>query len=269
MTTQPQVNADPEQNRSENTADGAVTAEKLVERVPLDKSSSEWRSQFGVLPSVQRSQSAPILTRGTAAKKLEKRSPTSFIFGALAVIGVGGLIAYGYMPSREKAEPKKEKLESRKAVVASGSTVKKLRDVVKKAQPPVTPPAAKPTPQAVRPSVPPAKPSVVKAQPTAHTAVASPRPFQILEPRKPTTAPPGPRRAVPKPTTAHEAPASPQAVTQTAPRPAPKPASPKPETVKTAVKPKPKLTLHPLPEIPPPHQDGIESDGINPLDIPR
>ena len=267
MTTQPQINADPEQNRSKNSAEDTVTTDTPGAHVPLDKSSPEWRSQFGVLPSAQRSQRAPIQTRGVAQKQ-EKKSPASFFLGALAVLGVGGIIAYGYMPSRQKTEPKPEKPKSGKSVVAisSGSTVKKLRDAVKNAPPSAATPAAKPTaqptPWAVRPSASPAKQ-------TAHPAAkATPRPLETPEPRKPTATPP-PHRAAPKAPVNRAAPASPPAVAQAAPRPQQKPASPKPEPVKAVVKPKPKPTLHPLPEIPPPHQEGIESDGTNPLDIPR
>ena len=268
MTTQPQRNADPEH------ADDAATAGTTGEGAPLDRSSPEWRSQFGVLPSAQRSQPAPLQTRG-AVKKPEKKSPASFIVGALAVIGVGGIIAYGYngyVPSRQRAETKHEKPEAGKTIVAvsSGSAVKKRLDAVKKAPPPAPTPAATPTPQAIRPPVSSAKPAVMRAKPASPSAAeASPRPVQTSEPQKPT---PTPRlqRAAPKAPIIRTAPASTPAVAQAVvPRLEQKPASPKPEPVKAVVKPKPRPTLHPLPEIPPPHQEGIESDGTNPLDIPR
>jgi hypothetical protein len=269
VTSQPQTSPGPGQN--ENTADN------LDAPAPLDRSSAEWKSQFGVLPSARQNQNpstGPASTPGrgivppTPVREAPtKKNPVSFIVGSIALLGVAGLIAYGYLPSRQAAELKKEDKEPKKAAIASGNAVKRVRDrtaglsspspAVRSTSAPAI--AIIPTP-APLPSVA-ARPAVVKPTEEIERAVPSPRAVPTRKPEPAAT--PRPRR---EPTSrVREAPAVIAAAT---PRPEPKP---KPTPLpKVAVKPKPKpIPAQQLPKASRSTSESIESDGTNPLGLPQ
>ncbi|MBC8101009.1 MAG: hypothetical protein H7Z41_00285, partial [Cytophagales bacterium] len=150
---------------------------------PLDRSSPEWRSQFGVLPSqgqrttpaspVAPAPGAPVPpTRGIMpprgivpppaltpppAKTRNIASPIAII---AVVIGVGALVAYGFLPSRtggrnSAGAAKNSAPDLGGATLASGSAAEKLRNVPLPAPSTVTPNPATPLPSPAAAASPP------------------------------------------------------------------------------------------------------------------
>lgn len=263
MTSQPKTTSGPSENAAGNTADTAGGD------TPLDRSSAEWRSQFGVLPSAYQQSGAarPSLVRGRGAvppvppsEETQKRSPGAFIVGAIAVFGVAGLIAYGYLPSQRAGNPNKGGKIPTEAVIASGSSVKNTRGKI--APTPSPSPSARPAAVVTKTS--PVK-VTAKSVPVPRPTIAASRAVRaaaVIAPKAAKPEPtPQPRRERPQPQVVRSAPAP--VVVVATPRSEPKAAA-KP-VAKPAPRPAPPQQL---PKASRPNSD-VESDGINPLGLPQ
>jgi hypothetical protein len=129
MTFHPQSSSGPRQNEN----NGNNTARP----VPLDRSSAEWRSQFGVLPSAwqqyRTTRPAPghgALSVAAANPAKKNKNPLSFLTAIAGIVVVAGLLAYGYFPLQEtdgqrKGEPA---LSRGRGAIGSSVSFEKLRN---------------------------------------------------------------------------------------------------------------------------------------------
>jgi hypothetical protein len=293
VTSQPQTpsGSDPYENMGDNTA----------KQVPLDRSSAEWRSQFGVLPSARQQyagtrpaseQSHRATRSGVAAETSRKNNPVSFIAAIAGIVLVGGLIAYGYRPSQQAGGQKKVERPvsaSPKGTVASGGSgaaVKKRPSKTAAVPSPVVAPAAvrraaiAPAP-VVEPSVKASVKTVVESVPKPRRTtrvVSGPQVATVRPPetRKQVAATPRPRRESPKtpPVLKSPTPAAPVAtpsVTATAAAATPRPERtpiPTPSVPKAVVRP-PRKPVTEQPTAPRPSLPNSDPDGTNPLGLPQ
>ena len=254
MTSQPKTAPAPSQSESAaaNTAETAATA------APLDRSSAEWRGQFGVLPSpYQQSGAAPVA-------EARKRSPAAFIAGSIAVLSVVGLIAYGYFPSQRAGKPNKAGESRTGAAAASRRSIKNKRGKVAKASSvsPARAPAARSAAVVAKKAPVPVK-AAAKPLAVPRPVIAAPKVVRAAAAAVPKAVRPQPQRQKPQPPIVRSAPA-PVAVVAT-PRPEPKAAIVKP-AARPAAKPAPPQQL---PKASRPNSESIESDGTNPLGLPQ
>ncbi len=254
------------------------SSDKTIKPMPLDRSSAEWRSQFGVLPSPwqQYATTRPVPGKGQRimppSGEVEARgnqNPLSILVGIAGVILVGVLIAYGYLPSQQAEGQKKAGENASQGIATASAYVKRPRDKAAAVHSPAV--TATTAPRATSAPAAPGKQSVKvtksaagqrrapRETPAPRTAVAR----MAGDPKRVVAAPRSRREALKTPTRRMQA-AAVIAVAAT-PRPEAKPFATK-AVVKSTPKP---VVEQQLPATPRPNPESSDPGGTNPLGLPQ